>query len=192
MPNIITSAAFLLTESKKPKKYIFGNFADADANYIHDLPNAYEFFIKIVNGQQILTDIDSLKIFPKELPVKNIFFIANPIEKSIKNAIAVETLTKGIQFAKKKALEENQSHIYIVGGVDLIKNCLKNNLLDEIQLTFVYNSEMEMTKSNFLNFDLNQWKIAEDSGIFHSDQSQQNKITYRHLKLNSKYKLNEF
>lgn len=192
MPNVITSAIFLLTESKKNGKYVFGNFADLEESRFVTIPKAYENFIQIIKNKQLLMDINTLKNLPKNLPAGNLFYISKQVDQSFENAIAVETLSKGIKFAKDKALENNQSHIYIIGQSKLIKQCLKENLLDEIQLTFVYNFGDKISEPVYLDFDLNQWKIVDDSGIFTSENSNSEKTSYRYLKLNSKYKLNEF
>ena len=192
MPNVITSAIFLLTESKKNGKYVFGNFADLEESRFVTIPKAYENFIQIIKNKQLLMDINTLRNLPKNLPAGNLFYISKQVDQSFENAIVIETLSKGIKFAKDKALENNQSHIYIIGQSKLIKQCLKENLLDEIQLTFVYNFGDKISEPVYLDVDLNQWKIVDDSGIFTSENSNSEKISYRYLKLNSKYKLNEF
>src|SRR5690625_3922976 len=114
-------------------------------------------------------DINTLRNLPKNLPAGNLFYISKQVDQSIENAIAVETLFKGIKFSKDKALENNQSHIYIIGQSKLIKQCLKENLLDEIKLTFVYNFSDKISELVYLDFDLNQWKIVDDSRIFTSE-----------------------
>lgn len=192
MPNVITSAFFLLTESKKNGKYVFGNFADLEESRFVTIPKAYENFIQIIKNKQLLMDINTLRNLPKNVPAGNLFYISKQVDQSFEKAIRVETLSKGIKFAKDKALENNQSHIYIIGQAKLIKQCLKENLLDEIQLTFVYNFGDKISEPVYLDFDLNQWKIVDDSGIFTSENPNSEKISYRYLKLNSKYKLNEF
>lgn len=192
MPNVITSAIFLLTESKKNGKYVFGNFADLEESRFVTIPKAYENYIETIKNKQLLMDINTLRNLPKNLNAGNLFYISKQVDQSFENAIAVETLSKGIKFAKDKALENNQSHIYIIGQTKLIKQCLKENLLDEIQLTFVYNFGAKISEPVYLDFDLNQWKIVDDSGIFTSENLNSEKISYRYLKLNSKYKLNEF
>lgn len=192
MPNVITSAIFLLTESKKNGKYVFGNFADLEESRFVTIPKAYENFIETIKNKQLLMDINTLRNLPKNLNTGNLFYISKQVDQSFEKAIRVETLSKGIKFAKDKALENNQSHIYIIGQAKLIKQCLKENLLDEIQLTYVYNFGDKISEPVYLDFDLNQWKIVDDSGIFTSENPNSEKISYRYLKLNSKYKLNEF
>lgn len=190
MPNVITSAVFLLIENKNIGKYIYANFTDKHEIYRRILPKAYENFVSIVKGKTLLMDENTYNNFPKNVLAANLFYISKQNYNSTDQSFAVENLSKGINLAKKKALELNQNHIYIIGNSQLLNQSLKKNFLDEIQLTLVYNLYEKFSETIY--FDLNQWKIVEDSGVFTSESYQFKDLRYRYLKLNSKYKLNEF
>lgn len=184
MELIKVSAVILLAKTKEENQYVFGAYQNKKATSFVDLPEDHDRFVQILTGEQTLMGFHTLEATPQDFPDAGRICVTHHPEKVGKNAIAVDSIKEGIEIAKKRAKKADKNQVYIVGGASIIKQCLEKNLLDEIELTLVYDYyQSANTHFVFLHFDLTKWTILKDSGIQIANDSKPHKLKFRYCTL---------
>lgn len=187
MREIITSSIILLAKTSIEDQYIFGAYKDSgEATDFLQLPEDHEMFVNTLIGQQTVMGVNTLNATPLDFPDGGRICITHHPEKVRNDAIAATSIKQGIEIAKKRAEATNQEKIYVIGGAELIQQCLELQLLDEIQLTLTYGYKKQVENPIYLNFKLNNWKIIEDSGIMISANSIPKGLKFSYLRLKNK------
>lgn len=186
MENIKVSAVILLAKTQNKNKYVFGAYKNKEATGFVSLPEDHDRFVKILTGVQTIMGFNTLKATPKDFPDAGRICITHHPEKVESPALAVNSIEEGITMAKKRAQAADQNRVYVIGGASIIQQCLEKKLLDEIELTLVYDYyQEEDTDLVFLEFDLSKWTIKTDSGILISADSKPKNLAYTYYTLTS-------
>lgn len=180
MNQIITSSVILIAQTEISNRYVFGAYnSNNEAVAFIKLPEDHQFFVNELTGEQTVIGFNTLMATPDDFPDDGRICITHHPKKIGENAIPATSIEEGIEIAKKRAVGRNKDRIYVIGGSSIIQQCLEKNLLDEIKLTVVKNYFDEAEYFVYLDFDLNQWKIKEDSGWLVSTDSKPENLEYR-------------
>lgn len=184
LENIQTSAVILLAETEIPGRYLFGAYKDnGKATGFVDLPEDHKRFVEILTDQQTIMGRKTLEATPKDFPDAGRIVVTHHPKKIKSPGLGVESLESAIELAKKRALKEGKKEVFVVGGARIMQECIENNLLDKIQLTLTYSHQENIPNPVYLSFELDNWKIEEDSGILTSENSKPKNLKYRYLVL---------
>lgn len=190
MKNIITSAIILLAQTNEKNKYLFGSYKDnGEATSFLKLPEDHKRFVDILRNQQTIMGASTLKATPEDFPDSGRFCVTHHPEAVHKNAVAVNSIQKGIELAKEKAKKEGNQCVFVIGGASIIKQCLEQNLLDKIELTLTYAHQKNVENPVYLEFDFTKWEILKDSGKMISKTSNPKKLNYRFLTIKNSSKI---
>lgn len=182
--NTIVSSVILLAQTEKHNKYIFGAYKDnGEATDFLQLPEDHKLFIDTIRGKQVVMGKETLMATPDNFPDGGRFCVTHHPETVGRKAIAVDSIPKAIEMAKMAANKQEQDRIYVIGGASIIGQCFENNLLDEMRLTLTYGHKENVLNPVFLNFDIEKWRIIEDSGILIAENSFPDHLRYRFLTL---------
>lgn len=186
MKNIITSAVVLLAETETMGKYLFGAYNDkGEAISFLSLPEDHGVFIKLLIGQQTIMGANTLKATPDIFPDGGRICVTHHPENVKLPAIAAKNIEEAIELAKERAEKRGENKVYVIGGANLMKQCLEENLLEEIELTLTFGHKKDVQNPVYLDFNLENWKIIKDSGLLTSEVSEPKKLNYRFLTLRS-------
>lgn len=185
--SIITSAIILLAKTETPHKYLFGAYTDdGEATSFLDLPEDRERFVKTLTDKQTVMGRKTLEATPLDFPDGGRICISRHPDKIRTDAFAAKSISQGIAIAKERATQDGQNSIYIIGGADIIKQCLNQHLLDEIKLTIAYGHQDDISNPIYIYFDLEDWEVQESSGVLTSAESKPEKLEYEFLTLKAK------
>lgn len=181
---ITTSSIILLAKTKQANKYIFGAYTDdGKATSFLKLPEDRKMFEETLVNRQTVMGRNTFNATPTDFPDAGRICITHHPEKVGDKGIPAATIKEGIAIAKKRAQKAGQNIIYVIGGANIIKQCLEENLLDEIKLTLTYDHRPNVENPVYLDFNLDNWNIAEDSGIMISKNSEPKDLKYRYLRI---------
>lgn len=186
---IQTSSVILLAQTPVNNRYLFGAYKDNKAaTSFLSLPEDHERFVKLLTGEQTLMGRKTWEATPVDFPDAGRICITRHPAKVNQGTFAVESITQGIVLAKERALKAGKSSIFIVGGASIIQQCLAQDLLDEIYLTLAYDHQKRVPHPVYLDFEFDNWKPKEDSGIRLSQHSIPKNLRYRYLRLQKKHR----
>lgn len=122
-----------ISDSKGSVNWILGNEENYDSDY------GYETFIQEVDTvilgantyKQIINELSPDKWVYENLQS---YVLTNETIKDTSNIKYVKTSIKELI---NKLRQENGKHIWICGGANLVNQCVKENLIDEYQITTV-------------------------------------------------------
>ena len=120
------------------------------------LPGDMKFFREQTTGFPIITGRKNYESIPEKfrpLPNReNIIITRQKIDYP--NAFVCNSLKAGLELAKKK----NNEKIYIIGGGQIYKQCLEQNLVNKMLITWV-EADVE-ADVYFPSFDMDKWKVS--------------------------------
>ncbi len=182
--NIVTSSIILLAKTDVPNRYIFGAYKNSgEATSFLQLPEDHKLFVETLTDQQTVMGRKTLQATPDDFPDAGRICITHYPNEINKGAIPAGSLSKGIEIAKRRAVKTGKNSVFVIGGASIIRQCLKEGLLDEICLTLTYDHQKPVSHPVYLDFTLKEWTIKEDSGILISKDSQPKNLKYRYLRL---------
>lgn len=184
MKNIKTSAVILLSKTETEGKYLFGAYNDkGDAVGFLSLPEDHGVFIKLLIGQQTIMGANTLKATPDDFPDGGRVCVTHHPGNVKAPALAAASIGEAIHLAKERAQKAGKEKVYVIGGANLIRQCLEENVLDEMELTLVYDHKEDVRHPVYLEFDFKNWEIIGDSGMLTSAVSEPKGLEYRFLTL---------
>ncbi len=187
---IQTSSVILLAQTPVSNRYLFGAYKDnGEATSFLSLPEDHQRFVELLTGEQTLMGRKTLEATPADFPDAGRICITHHTAKISRGALAVESITQGILLAKERALTMGKNAIFIVGGASIIQQCLSRDLLDEIYLTLAYAHQKHIPHPVYLDFEFDNWKVKEDSGILIAQHSIPKNLKYRYLRLQKERRL---
>lgn len=187
MENILTSSIILLAKTSAPHHFVFGAYdKEGKATSFVKLPEDHKMFVDTLTGEQTVMGAKTLDATPETFPDAGRICITHHPEKVQKEGIPAQSIEEGIQIAKQRAKERNKNKIYVIGGANIIAQCLDKNLLDEIILTVVSDYYEEADRLVYLDFDIEKWEIIQDSGELISSGSKPKNLKYRFYTLHKK------
>lgn len=163
---------------------MFGAYKDSgEATSFVTLPEDHQMFVDTLVDQQTVMGVKTLLATPLNFPDVGRICITHHPENVRSDAIAVSSIEEGIEVAKERAKKAQQNKIFVIGGASIIQQCLAQNLLDEIKVTLTYQHYQEVPNPIYLDLNLDDWNIVEDSGILTSSSSKPEKMNYRYYRL---------
>ena len=107
-----------------------------DNGLIWHMPNDLKFFKETTSGHYVLMGRKSYEAIGKPLPNRlNVVITRNP-DYAIEGALVTHSLTDALRLAK----EQKQKEAFILGGGEIYRQALKDNLVDRIYLTEIKES----------------------------------------------------
>lgn len=184
MKTIKTSSVILLAETGIPGKYVFGAYEDnGTAAGFLSLPEDHRRFVSILTGMQTVMGFKTLEATPADFPDAGRICITHHPGKVKAPAIAAGSVKEGIGMAKQRAAKAGQDVIYVIGGAEILTQCLQQELLDEIRLTLTEGYLKSAPNLVCLDFNSDAWEVLEDSGLLVSEGSDPPRLKYRYLRL---------
>lgn len=166
---------------------MFGAYSDkGEAAGFLSLPEDHRRFVKMLTGRQTVMGFKTLEATPADFPDAGRICITHHPEKVNPPAIAAGSIAEGIEIAKQRASKTGQNVIYVIGGAEILTQCLEQQLLDEVELTLTEEYLDSAPNLIYLDFDLDDWEITDDSGILTSADSNPAHLQYRYLTLRKK------
>ena len=120
------------------------------------LPGDMKFFRQQTTGFPVITGRKNYESIPEKfrpLPNRDNIIITRQ-DINYPNAFVCNSLEAGIKLAKQK----NSEKIYIIGGGQIYKQCLEQNLVNKMLITWV-EADIE-ADTYFPNFNLDKWEIS--------------------------------
>ena len=120
------------------------------------LPGDMKFFREQTTGFPIITGRKNYESIPEKfrpLPNRENIIITRQ-EIDYPNAFVCNSLKAGLELAKQK----NNKKIYIIGGGQIYKQCLEQNLVNKMLITWV-EADVE-ADVYFPSFDKDKWKVS--------------------------------
>ncbi len=185
--SVITSSIILLAKTGQSNKYMFGAYTnDGKATSFLKLPEDRKMFEETLVNRQTVMGRNTFNATPADFPDAGRICITHHPEKIEDKGIPASTIEEGIAIAKERATKAGQNIIYVIGGANIIKQCLEKNLLDEIKLTLTYGHRADVENPVYLDFNMDDWEVKEDSGIMVSKNSEPEDLEYRYLRIEPK------
>ena len=126
------------------------NALGKDNDLIWHLPADLKRFKKVTSGHHILMGRNTFESIGKPLPNRTTVIITRNNDYKADGCIVVDSIEKAIEVAK------NDEHIFIIGGAQIYKQVIENNLADELDITQVHHSfDADVY---FPEIDLNIWE----------------------------------
>ncbi len=126
------------------------NALGKDNDLIWHLPADLKRFKKVTSGHHILMGRNTFESIGKPLPNRTTVIITRNENYKQEGCIVVDSIEKAIEVAK------NDEHIFIIGGAQIYKQVIENNLADELDITQVHHSfDADVF---FPEIDLNIWE----------------------------------
>ena len=126
------------------------NALGKDNDLIWHLPADLKRFKKVTSGHHILMGRNTFESIGKPLPNRTTVIITRNNDYKADGCIVVDSIEKAIEVAK------NDEHIFIIGGAQIYKQVIENNLADELDITQVHHSfDADVF---FPEIDLNIWE----------------------------------
>ena len=138
------------------------NAIGKDNDLIWKLPDDMRFFSDTTKGHYVIMgrlNYDSIPLKYRPLPNRpNVIVTRNSAFKA-ENCEVVDSVEKGIELAR----ENGETEAFVIGGGQIYKTALENDLLDKLYITIVHH-EFE-ADVYFPEFDESKWK--KTSELFH-------------------------
>lgn len=181
---IKTSSIILLAKTEKENCYIFGAYKDnGEATSFLNLPEDHKMFVDTLTNQQTIMGYKTLKATPTDFPDAGRICITHHPNKIDNNAIPASSISEAIDIAKKRAQKTEKDTVFVIGGASIIKQCLEQDLLDEVRLTLTQDYNKPVSNPVYLEFNIDDWNIKKDSGILTSKNAKPNNLKYQYLTL---------
>ncbi|MDB0601290.1 dihydrofolate reductase [Tenacibaculum maritimum] len=117
---------------------------------IWHLPADLKRFKKVTSGHHILMGRSTFESIGKPLPNRTTIIITRNSDYFKEGCLIASSIEEALDFAKA------DSNIFIIGGEQIYKQALKNDLVDKLDITIVHQSfEADVF---FPKIDLNTWK----------------------------------
>lgn len=129
-----------------------------DNDLLWRLPGDMKFFREQTTGFPVVTGRKNYESIPEKfrpLPNRDNIIVTRQDIK-YPNAFVCSSLEAGIELAKEK----NQEKIFIIGGGQIYKQCLEQNLVNKMLITWV-DAELE-ADTFFPEFDSSKWTITKE------------------------------
>lgn len=166
MNEVIVSSVILLAKTETPGCYLFGAYDNqGKATSFLQLPEDHSFFVETLRGQQTIMGRATLEATPLDFPDDGRICVTHHPETLRADAIPASSIEEGIRYARLRAKERNQEKVFVIGGADVMRQCLEKQLLDEVLLTLTETHIEKVPNPVYLNFSLSDWKIIKDSGL---------------------------
>ncbi len=140
------------------------------------LPADMRFFMQTTKGHIVLMGRKNWDSIPEKYrPLSNRINVVVTRNKSFSHpdCVVFHGIEDAIAHYKKQAEEGEEKHLFIIGGGQIYKYCLDNNLLDELFITFI--DESFDGDTYFPDFDESAWHKTQ---IMHHDTDEKNKYPF--------------
>lgn len=138
---------------------------------IWHLPADLRRFKELTTGHYILMGRKTYESIGRTLPNRTTIIISTNKNYYVEGCFTANTLEKAINMANDK------DHIFIVGGAQIYKYALENNLVDELDITLVHHEFQ--ADVYFPKIDLSIWEEVKRED-FKADE--RNKFDYSFIK----------
>lgn len=149
------------------KNYALGK----DNDLIWHLSADLQRFKKITSGHHILMGRNTFESIGKPLPNRTTIIITRNRDYEKDGCLIANSLEEALELAK------NDDEIYVIGGAQIYKYALENNLVDAMEITLVH-QEFE-ADAFFPEIDKTVWKSV-DRKDYKADEK--NKLDYSFIR----------
>ncbi len=153
------------------------NAIGKDNDLLWHLPADMKYFKEITNGHHILTGRKNYESIPEKfrpLPNRTNIVITRNKNYQAPGAYVFAAIQEGISFAEKNG----ETELFIIGGGEIYRQCIEQNLVRKIYLTRVHqNFEAD---TFFPELDENYWQITAEN---FKEKDEKNKIDCTFLEL---------
>lgn len=162
---------------------LMGNSADnnipwyCSEDFIH--------FKKTTTGSVMIMGHKTFKSLLGILPGRIHIVLSKSVSGCIGGVYYTSSLKKSLALAKNLS---NSDNIYIIGGAEIIKLALLENVVDEMIITKIYANIDLGKKSVFFPPISDQWEVTEESEIMISKKSKPENLEYQMITYNKKIK----
>lgn len=126
------------------------NALGKDNDLIWHLPADLQRFKKVTSGYHILMGRNTFESIGKPLPNRTTVIITKNKSYNQEGCLVVNSLEEAINISKK------EEQAFIIGGAQIYKYAIENNLVDKLDITFVHQKfEADVY---FPKIDMNIWK----------------------------------
>ena len=133
-----------------------------DNDLIWHLPDDLRYFSRITKGHYVIMgrkNFDSIPDKYRPLPSRPNVVVTRNNEFIAEGCDVVKSVEEGLELAK----QNNEEEAFIIGGGQIYKHSLEENLVDKLYITYVHHSfEADVF---FPDYDKSKWK--KTSEIFH-------------------------
>lgn len=153
-----------IADGKGNVDWISGNNEDYDSDY------GYENFIKDIDT--VILGANTYKQIKNELSPNNwvyenlqSYILTN---EKITDTANIKYVNINIKELINRLQQENGKNIWICGGANLVNQCLKENLIDEYQITtipIILGNGIRLFAKNNKEIKLNLKEIKEENGL---------------------------
>ena len=126
------------------------NALGKDNDLIWHLPADLKRFKKVTTGHHILMGRNTFESIGKPLPNRTTIIITRSNDYFIDGCLTADSVEKAIELAK------DDDEVFIIGGAQIYKYVMDNNLVDKLDITIVH-EEFEADVF-FPEIDRNLWK----------------------------------
>lgn len=123
-----------------------------DNDLIWHLPADLKRFKKVTSGHYIIMGRNTFESIGKPLPNRTSVIITRNREYTQEGCIVVNSIEEAL------ALVDDTSKAYIIGGAEIYKQCIENDLVDTLDITLVH-QEFEADVF-FPQIDEDVWRIT--------------------------------
>lgn len=142
---------------------------------IWHLPADLKRFKKVTSGHHILMGRNTYESIGRPLPNRTTVIITNNKHYEQEGCLIVYSLEQALEMAK------NDEHIYIIGGAQVYKYAIENDLVDTLDITLVHHQfEADVF---FPEIDNSIWEIAQREDFLADDK---NKFDYSFISYKKK------
>lgn len=138
------------------------NAIGKDNDLIWKLPDDMRFFSETTKGHYVIMgrlNYDSIPLKYRPLPARPNVIVTRQNGFEAENCDVVSSIEEGLELARKNG----ETEAFVIGGGQIYKTALENNLLDKLYITIVHHSfDADVY---FPEFDENNWK--KTSELFH-------------------------
>ena len=127
------------------------NALGKDNDLIWHLPADLKRFKKVTTGHHILMGRNTFESIGKPLPNRTTVVITRNKDYFIEGCLTVNSVEEAIKLARS-----NDDEVFIIGGAQIYKHAMDNDLIDKLDITIV-NEEFEADVF-FPEIDMTIWK----------------------------------
>lgn len=136
------------------------------------LPKDMRFFTNITKGHYVIMgrrNWDSIPLKYRPLSNRKNVVVTRKEDLKLEGADVVKSLEEGIELARSNGDDE----VFIIGGGQIYKLAIENNLLDFMYITYVH-SKFE-ADTFFPSFNKDDWDLVSEE---HADADEKNKFAF--------------
>lgn len=152
------------------------NVIGKDNDLIWHLPADMRFFTQSTKGHIVLMgrrNWDSIPLKYRPLSDRINVVITRNTEFSHPDCVVFNTVESAIEHYTSHTPTSDEKDLYIIGGGQIYKYCMENDLLDEMLITYIDHSFEGDTY--FPEFDASKWNKER---IMHHDIDEKNKYVF--------------